>query len=412
MNKYVTQQNKLNFITELIKINKSVEYAQYLKENNKASNLIQKFRKHNYCGVTFLDLVNNEQLNLLTKHLSHLDKAKFNVKLHLKAPKWRKIDYFRLQYDSSSINLLGSVELRNDSFIKEINVSYSQINNNEAIIEYRIYFKSVIQYDQIVNFLEANESIYIKQNFTDYYSLNRDMAFSDNDFILTKTFKQMLQSKLSEIAKLGIGNKYTLPSILVIEFPKGQYKEKEFRNIFLGTMIKINSNQYLVYDYTYDEGLEMEIYFTGSKYPNISFISLISKLRMNFYFFLFGKIEHLELENHMNKYFGRSNQKINLTDYKWLVNKIRSIRDNTIHPNRNQTQIPEFSGWKQYRNGKLVELDFKKTNLANKHEIIFTECLRHIEILYGLQKENFIIYMTTLTLIFTVISIIVSIFNK
>jgi hypothetical protein len=129
---------------------------------------------------------------------------------------------------------------------------------------------------------------------------------------------------------------------------------------------------------------------------------------MNFYYFLFSKIEKIEMNFKLNKYFNESKKNIFSSDYKWLINKIRAISDNKLHTsykNSHKTNID----WKLYYGGEEKKLTFIDNTFINKFENIYSKCLEHIQIIYSLQKENLIINIASLTLLAALIGIIVTV---
>jgi len=406
-------KEKRNYLSDLIRITKSKEYLKYIESDSKLNEEINEYNKLSYWEVQYYDLVNNIEMNTLLRKISCLNRNKYNVHLNLRVSKYITINYFDIQYDHSSITAMGKIECLDDEYIKAIYISYSQINNNEAIIIYNIQFNKIIKHSDIIDYIEANKIYFPKNDFTTHYHINnyiKDNKYDQINFFLLKVFNQISQCKLANIFKLGLGTKYILPSITVINYPEDLYTEDDFINIFLGTMFKtIERQQYLVFDCTYEEGLEMKLYFAGDKFSNISLSGLISSLRMEFYYYMFDNIERIELNQRMNKYFSKANIRIKSNDYKWLVNKLRAIRDNHIHSNRNLLQVKELAGWKQFRDGEEVELDLIGCKFSKKYEAIYSECLDYIRTLYGLQKENFIIIIAFWTLIFTMVGILTTI---
>jgi hypothetical protein len=83
-------------------------------------------------------------LNSLVKSISKLDKHKYQVDLTLIPKKSKDLNYLRLQYDYTSIASLAKVKLLDDQFIEEITSSFTQINNNQVMIEYDLRFKKNI----------------------------------------------------------------------------------------------------------------------------------------------------------------------------------------------------------------------------------------------------------------------------
>lgn len=268
----------------------------------------------------------------------------------------------------------------------------------------------------LLDFIKNNKKILYRKNFIGYYDLDRiidSKYFSDIYRMFEELMKSTFQAKLFEAIKLNFGKKYKLPSCLIINYPEGLYSKKYFRDVFLSETYEINDGeQYLIIDTISQEGLEMELYFSGKSYKPLSFTQLIRNYRMNFYYLLFDKIEIYVLNQKMNKYFNESKNSISSKDYKWLVNKIRAINDNKLLRNYEKTYKKELIKWKAFYGGKKTELAFSNNSYIKKYEIIYNECLEHVKIVYVLQKENLIINIASLTLIATLIGIVITIFIR
>jgi hypothetical protein len=273
--------------------------------------------------------------------------------------------------------------------------------------------KKIFKNKNLIEFIKANKKILHEKKFIDYCDLNeiiKSKSFSSIFRIFEKLLKSTFQAKLMEVVPLNRGKRYNLPSCLVINYPKDLYSRVDFQNAFLKDIYEINGGeQFLLSDVTTDEGLDMELYFSGTSFKSISFTNLISTYRMNFYYFLFSKIEKIEMNYKLNKYFNESKKNISSADYKWLINRIRAISDNKLHTNYKKSYKINNTDWKLYYGGEEKKLDFIDNTYINKFESIYSKCLEHIQIIYSLQKENLIINIASITLIVALIGIIVTV---
>lgn len=384
-----------------------------MKTDKRYKEMIEHNNQLTFWGITFFDTYDNKGMNKLVKGISKLSKDKYNLDLTLRPKKFKDLNYLNLQYDYTSTGLLARVRFLDDIFIRKITASFAQINNNQVVVEYEIYFNKIMNNKMLLDFIRNNKDILYRKNFVGYYDLDRiidSRNFSGIYKMFEELVKSTLQAKLLEVIKLNFGNIYKLPSCLIINYPEGLYKKEDFRDVFLSETYEINNGeQYLIINKTHQEGLKMELYFSGNSYKPLSFIQLISSYRMNFYFLLFDKIESYVLNQKMNKYFNESKNSIYSKDYKWLVNKIRAINDNKLHRNYEKTYKKELKKWKAFYKGKKTELAFSNNWYIKKYETIYNECLEHVKILYALQKENLIIKIASLTLLATLIGIVITI---
>ena len=405
------------FIDQIIDIlEKNEDYKAFVKTDERYKEMMEHNNQLTIWGITFFDTYDNKGMNKLVKGISKLNKDKYNVDLTLRPKRFKDLNYLNLQYDHTSAASLANVKLLDDIFIREITASFAQINNNQVIVEYKIYFNKIMNNKILLDFIKNNKDILYRKNFIGYYDLEQiidSKNFSDIYRMFEELVKSTFQAKLLEAIKLNFGKKYKLPSCLIINYPDGLYNKEYFRDVFLRETYEINDGeQYLIIDIISQEGLEMELYFSGNSYKPLSFTQLIRNYRMNFYYLLFDKIESYLLNQKMNKYFNESKNSISSKDYKWLVNKIRAINDNRLLRNYEKTYKKELKEWKAFYGGKETELAFSNNSYIKKYETIYNECLEHVKIVYVLQKENLIINIAFLTLIATLIGIVITIFIR
>lgn len=405
------------FIDQIIDVlEKNEDYKAFVKTDERYKEMMEHSDQLNVWGITFFDTYDNKGMNKLVKGISRLNKDKYNVDLTIRPKKFKDLNYLNLQYDYISSTLLAKVKFLDDIFIREITVSFAQINNNQVVVEYEIYFNKIMNNKMLLDFIKNNKDILYRNNFIGYYDLdqiNDPKYFSDIYRMFEDLARSAFQAKLLEAIKLNFGKKYKLPSCLIINYPEGLYNKEYFRDVFLKETYEINDGeQYLIIDKTSQEGLEMVLYFSGNSYKPLDFTHLISIYRMNFYYLLFYRIESYVLNQKMNKYFNELKNSISSKDYKWLVNKIRAINDNRLHRNYEKIFKEELKEWKAFYGGKETELAFSNKRYIKIYETIYNECLEHVKIVYALQKENLIINIASLTLIAALTGIVITIFIR
>ena len=413
---YFFKKRKI-FIDQLIDVlEKNKDYKAFVKTDKRYKEMMERSDQLTIWGITFFDTYDNKGINKLVKGISKLNKGKYDVDLTLIPKRFKDLNYLNLQYDHTSTASLAKVKLLDDMFIREITASFAQINNNQVVVEYNIYFNKIMNNKMLLDFIKNNKDILYGKNFVGYYDFDQitdPKNFDDIYWIFENLVKSAFQAKLLEVLKLNFGKKYKLPFCLIINYPEGLFSKEYFRDVFLCETYEINDGeQYLIIDETSQEGLGMELYFSGKSYKPLSFTQFISRYRMNFYYLLFDNIESYVLNQKMNKYFNESKNSISSKDYKWLINKIRAINDNKLLRNYEKIYKKELKEWKAFYGGKKTELAFSNDSYIKKYETIYNECLEHLKIVYALQKENLIINIISLTLIATLIGIFITIFIK
>jgi hypothetical protein len=414
LKKTIFYKKRKIFIDQIIDVlEKNEDYKKFVKTDERYKEMMERNDQLTIWGVTFFDTYDNKGINKLVKGISKLNKGKYDVDLTLRPKRFKDLNYLNLQYDHTSTASLAKVKFLDDMFIREITSSFAQINNNQIVVEYEIYFNKIMNNKMLLDFIKNNKDILYRKSFIKYYDLDRiidSKKFDGIYWIFEKLVISAFQAKLLEVIKLNFGKKYKLPSCLIINYPEGLYNKKYFRDVFLSETYEINDGeQYLIISKISQEGLEMELYFSGSTYKPLSFTHFISMYRMNFYYLLFDQIESYVLNQKMNKYFNESKNSISSKDYKWLVNKIRAINDNRLLRNHEKTYKKELKKWKAFCDGKEIDLAFSNNLYIKKYEIIYNECLEHVKIVYVLQKENLIIKIASSTLIATLLGIFIAI---
>jgi len=417
LKKTIFYKKRKIFIDQLIDVlEKNKDYKAFVKTDKQYKEMMKCNDRLAFWGITFFDTYDNKGLNKLVKGISKLNKGKYNVNLTLRPKRVKDLNYLNLQYDHTSTTSLATVKLLDDIFIREIIASFAQINNNQIVVEYNISFNKIMNNKMLLDFVKNNKDILCGKNFLDYYDFDQITTpnnFNSINWIFENLVKSAFQAKLLEVFKLNFGKKHKLPFCLIIKYPEGLFNKEYFRDVFLCETYDINDGeQYLIIDKTSQEGLRMELYFSGNSHNILPFTHFISRYRMNFYYFLFDNIESYELNQKMNKYFNELKNNISSKDYKWLINKIRSINDNKLLRNYEKTYNKELKEWKAFYGGKKIELAFANDSYTKRYETIYNECLEHVKIIYALQKENLIIRITSFTLIATLIGIFVTIFIK
>jgi len=417
LKKTIFYKKRKIFIDQLIDVlEKNKDYKAFVKTDKRYKEMMERSDQLTVWGITFFDTYDNKGINKLVKGISKLNKGKYDVDLTLIPKRFKDLNYLNLQYDHTSTASLAKVKFLDDMYIREITASFAQINNNQVVVEYNIDFNKIMNNKMLLDFIKNNKDILYGKNFVAYYDFDQitdPKNFDSIYWIFENLVKSAFQAKLLEVLKLNFGKKYKLPFCVTINYPEGLYNKEYFRDVFLCETYEINDGeQYLIIDKTSQEGLRMELYFSGNSHIPLSFTQFISRYRMNFYYLLFDNIESYVLNQKMNKYFNESKNSISSKDYKWLINKIRAINDNKLLRNYEKIYKKELKEWKAFYGGKKTELAFSNDSYIKKYETIYNECLEHLKIVYALQKENLIINIISLTLIATLIGIFITIFIK
>ncbi|WOQ72540.1 hypothetical protein R0126_18500 [Bacillus stratosphericus] len=168
----------------------------------------------------------------------------------------------------------------------------------------------------------------------------------------------------------------------------------------------------MVLDFTGTQGTKVNFYYSRAySSPPTNLLELFATYRMDFYYYLFEDIERIEINERINKYFLKTSKRISSRDYRWLINKMRSLNDNKLLGKYKETR-ELVTEWKAYINGQETQLDFVNGEYTQKYNIIYSESLDHIRMAYSIQKENLVIYLASGSLIASLIGVTLTLILK
>lgn len=343
--------------------------------------------------------MNNTELNKLIKKINKLKRNKeYKINISYKYKNIKNINYIHPQFDCTGSGSLATIVLLNNNIFSQIKISWSQINNDEAIVQYTICLKkSIKSFDIIHNYILNNYKILDKANFTPFYF---DIDFFKQDShqcikLELKYFRVIVQNKLKKLVYSHNIKKYLLPIKFTYLFKEKTDKIMDFlKKPFLEESFIIDNNQYLIINNLEDyEGAEINEFIFKKYFNTIDFVLIFSQLRMPLYYKLFYNIEKYELEKRITKYLNSNKIIINFWDYKWLLNKNKRINEKRFYKLKYEKNI------KCYSNPKSNILDY---NLINGIRKVYSE---NIEFIKNINSLNYNI----LTFIVSFVALIVAV---
>lgn len=98
---------------------------------------------------------------------------KFKVTNHFKKPTLkRNYDYIHLQY--SQAGRFAEIELLDDKYLKEIDISWLQINSYYAILQYTFCFKRCLNDEIYSSFMRHNIKKFSSKDYSIWYYICKD----------------------------------------------------------------------------------------------------------------------------------------------------------------------------------------------------------------------------------------------
>ena len=354
-----------------------------------------------YCTAIY-DVVDNNKVNNLVKKLYTLKKSKdFSIEINYRKKGLKNLNYIRPEFDHTGHGIFAKVVFLNDSLISEVDMTWTQINNEEAIIEYKIKFKrSLNKFSQIHDFVIENYKQLKKVKYSEFYFNIEHFLNDDSQSIQTelKYFRTLLQQKLDKILSSSYSKKYLLPIKYTYLIDKKTEKiMKYIKDPFLEESFILDKEHYLVTrSIEKYEGIEITEIIFKKRFNPISITVLMSKFKMALYYRMFYEIEKQELEYKISKYLNSKKFLINFWDYKWLLNKKRRINEKRFY-NINTNYAADIKGFSN-KDLKLADNELIKNILDVYND--------NIEYINNLNLINYNIIAFVISILALIISII------
>lgn len=407
--------NKKSFFKEYSKyMEKTPEYELFLKNLDEKNEI----KKGLWC-VEIYDILDNNGISKVIKKLYSLKDAyecDYKVDVYYRKSFFKKLQYARVQIGYSSSGILGKIAFNKHQYIRDIDILITQINNNDFVLCYKIHFrKLILEYKEIHECVFTNLSVIKKSRNCTFYSLKNTV----NNFFKTKNnreilrleydwFRDWLQGIIEQLLFTNIGKLYRLPILFNFNIlEKNENVISELKNPFLlDCFVDVEENEFLhISSLERFEGCSIDRYTFGNKLTESRFLEYLSIIGNDFYYFIFYTIENAEIERRLGGYFTSIKRKISINDQKWLINKIRALKEKEVPENT----LRKMDVWTLYVDGKKTEQKlFQYPYLQNKYLDIYSGYLDYLTSLNSLNYNSTILWITLTTLILTVIGLIIA----
>lgn len=358
-----------------------------------------------YC-ITLYDTVNNEEFSKIIKKIYKLKKNKdYKVDVNYRKKSFKSINYIRPQFDHTGNASLANIDLLNDNCLKKIEISFSQINNEDAMIEYKCYFNSRIRTIKDIHNIIRKE--YNKLSKPQYSLFYFNIDFLKDDFaqrvdLEFKYLRQIIQYKIERLLFSHYIKKYLLPIKFSYIFDKKTKKAiSMIKKPFLIQSFIVDKDQYLLLNSIEEnEGAEINEMIFKKSFNFVDLVGIASRLRMPFYYTLFYNIEKTELETRISKYLNSKKILINFWNYKWLINKLRKLNEKRIF-NINYEKETKIKGYSN-ENASLISL-----SSVEGIKDVYEDNIEFIKSLNALNYNVIAFSISVLALIIAIISIFI-----
>ena len=357
-------------------------------------------------SVSIYDVVNNNDVNKLVKKIYQLKRNKnYSVEISYKKKFIKDINYIRPEFDHTGHGIFAKIKFLNDSLISYIDMTWSQINNEEAIIEYEIHLKKRIDSFSIIHdYILENYKKLRKIKYSIFYFNIENFLNDDSQNIQTefKYFRTILQQKISKVSTSNYSKKYLLP-IKFTYLIKNKTKKimKYIEKPFLEESFIVDKDHYLILN-TIEEfdGIEINEVIFKKRFNPINMVVMMSELKMPLYYRFFYNIEKQELEYKIGKYLNSKKIFVNIWNYKWLLNKKRRLDEKRFY-NINNKRSKSINGFSNKKISLIDELLIK--NIGD----VYSENIEYINNLNTINYNTIAFAISVLALIIAIVAIFI-----
>lgn len=383
----------------------------FQEEKIKEKYIINECKDIGYIGLTLYDKLNNDGFTRLITKLYTLEKNEnYESTIYYLKKKIRKKNYITPQFDYTSNGRVAEISFKNDDLIRDLSITSTQINNEEALIAYTFSFKKLIYEDNVIyEYVKKNFDKLIEEHYAGFYTdleviKKHDSAFTN---YLYECFTNLFQQYINRNLYTSIGKHYTLPKIsrFLCEKIDDDFRE-ELKDPFLQYTYKDKDNSFYVIDYTdCREGISINQYIEGNSWSNNDFLTLFSEHKMEAYLTFFYNIELKELENKIGKFLNSKRRTFSSKDYKWLLNKKRAVSEINIYSsNKKRMKFINLYGYSKRAPKYFIENN-AYTNRFNK---LYSQNLDYLSAVHNSNYNSIIMIVTLITLILTIVGLLIT----
>ena len=359
-----------------------LEYKKTLTKDSDDKTKTVAVGKGSLLSVEVYDVLDNKQFNKLMRQIAKLDKSKFDTKLNYKRNKFKNRNYIRPQFDNRSTASVARINPKGDGFISEIDIAWTQINNDEAVIEYSFSFAKAVSSlaDCKVQILKYWNLIMSVETLPYYKSVDTILVHDEgNDEHIYKMFLSIFQGFINKHLYTNLGHRHQLP-INVSQLSKTSRSINELiknKHLFVSIYKSQKDSTFLIHNPIDDWVIHTVA--VGKSYSRDSLLGYFSQYGMNYYYYIFGKIEISELSSKLTDYLNSGKTKLSLSSRKWLFKKFRRVSEVKLFP-RDDWKIEDVTGVSKDVKG----LKYGGVNLAKRFRDVYEDNLKYANSVFNL----------------------------
>lgn len=278
--------------------------------------------------IVFADILSNDDVAKLLSKIYGLSDKKYEKEILYKKPTLlHKYDYVHLRHQGYSVGSFADIKFKDDKYIQELHISWSQMNSYYAYMEYSFHFKKCFDeklYDSFIK--ERIKLVNQKKDYSHYYRVSKKKE--DNYLMLEQMnrefFRIICQHYITSLLYSKDGKKNKLINMVVMTREKPINISQLYMSDF-GIGYYNKENNFVIT--TDHNGIDYTLYAGNNRIPNFSLTGYIGRYGNDFYLSFFGEREIEIFENEFSKYIsGRKKIKYN-KEFTQLLRKIQSLSD-------------------------------------------------------------------------------------
>ena len=410
-----------NIDTEQYKSEKNKAYAngekvhsEYINEKKPQWNTrTDNYEDGDIAEVIIIDTLSNEGVGKLIKKLYSMPKKKFKVTNYFKKPTFtKKYDYVHLQYSHSQTGRFAEIELLDDSYLREIDISWSQINSYYAVIQYTFCFKKCLNDEAYSSFMRDNITKLSSKDYSIWYHICIDSNQTLDELLLTQMhseyFPLLLQRYITTYLYTEQGKKNQLINIVCFTRETPIDINKMYLGDFSISFYNKKDNYVIIADY--DE-VSYSLLAGNNRIPFFSVTGYIANYGNEFYYHFNGIRELKIFEREFSKFSsGRKKTSYN-KKFKDLLNKMQSITEYSPAP-RNNFYKQFNSNWDFYiSNDKSNLKDFHNKGKRINYQKIYQDNFAYMNILSNINYTKSNRFTTIIAATASIIAVIISVIS-
>lgn len=382
-----------------------IHYEYIEKEKLKWADRTDFYKDYIISNIMLYDVLSNNGVAKLLKKLYSLSPKRYKIKSYYKKPALiNRYDYIHLQYNRSSHGRFAEIELLEDKYIKSIEISWSQINNYYALLEYNFIFRKCLDDKLYDCFIYDNIT---KLNSKDYVIWYRIDKTSKDDYLALEQmndeyFAIICQHYITSILYSEDGKMHQLVNMTCMTRKEPIDIEKIYLHDMGMSYYNKKSNYIISCDY---DRVNYYLLAGNNTIPYFNASAYVCMYGNDFYYYFFGNRELKMFEVEFSKYStGRKKIKYN-KKFRTLLNKIQGLSD--YESRRTDEFYEKFSAsWELYVGNDKSDLREYYGNRVEEYKEIYEKNFSYLKLLSEMNYTN---SNQVNTLVATVASIIATI---